>query len=81
MPSIAVIAAIVLALSLATLKLAGVSAHLPPQVVPADIVAQNKALALREASGPAQIWVAAAREADQSAGPRTAAVRFPLTAR
>lgn len=76
MPSIAVVAAIVLALSLATLKFAGVAAHLPPHVVRADIVAQNKALALalRETSGPAQTWVAAAaREGTHSAGPRTAA--------
>ena len=81
MPSIAVVAAIVLALSLATLKFAGVSAHLPPHVVRADIVAQNKALALalRETSGPAQTWVAAvaAREGAHSAGPRTAAAEPP----
>jgi hypothetical protein len=57
MPSNAVIAALLIALALAGLKLAGVSAHLPPNAVPADILAQNRerAFALRAEPGSEQV--------------------------
>ncbi|MFO1186039.1 MAG: hypothetical protein U1E87_00410 [Alphaproteobacteria bacterium] len=73
MPAYSVIAALAFAFALAGFKLFAVPAHLPPTVAPADIVAQNKALAetIRVSSVPAQIWVAAAAVDLQSDGPRT----------
>lgn len=53
MPSKSIIAAFVMALALVGFKLAGVSAHLPPAVAPADIAAQTKqhVYAMRDETG------------------------------
>lgn len=76
MPSKAVIAAIGIALAIAGLKFVGVSAHLPPYAVPADIVAQNKERAFTMRTEPANepAYVATA---DQKSSP----IRLSLNAR
>jgi hypothetical protein len=82
MPSTALIASCVVATSLVLAKLVGISAHLPPYAVPADIAALNKAhgLALIARERAEREFALRGGLVDQSAGlrgPTAALARAP----